>query len=156
MTPPINASCGIRSLALKRIEYILLTDVARTVNDTIVNEDWNRQEDISPAGGTWETLPTLPFPRWEESTNNGGHGTVYQNQITGQVPQLSRGNSRSMDALSRNRLLLRLTDINDAVWMVGSHQEGLKLSYQRSGGGAGSFAGYSVTISGRVTHAATQ
>lgn len=156
MTPQILTECAGSPLALKKIEYLFVADAADLALDTIVGPGWQRAEAVMPTGSVWQELPTLPFPRWTESTSNSGQGEVYQNQITAQVPQLSVANSAAMDALSRNRLILRLTDLKNTVYVLGSHLEGLKLSYQRTAGGAGSFAGYLVTVSGALSHSAAR
>jgi len=61
-----------------------------------------------------------------------------------------------MDTLSRNPMLVRITTVNDVVYLLGNYEQKMTLSFQRSQGGGGLFGGYNVSIVGEMSHAATR
>lgn len=60
-----------------------------------------------------------------------------------------------MDTLSRKPMLVRITTSNNFVYLLGNYEQTMTLSFQRSQGGGGQFGGYTVSIVGDMSHAAT-
>ena len=120
-----------------------------------MNAEWNRPYDVLLQEGEWQTLPALPTPSWDEREQKSIQGSSYDQTIRVRTQQLSRGASGVMNAISRRRLLLRITDNEGQQWILGNTEEAFQMSYQRTGGGGGSFAGYTVTFTGSTSHSTT-
>lgn len=152
MTPGLEQYCQGGQAGLIRIEYVYLADVDPDSLFAIVNNENQRRFPVLLLDGDWQTLPTIPTPSWRESEEKSEQGSRYANQFQLRTRQLSAGASGVLGALSRRRLLLRITDGSNRKWVVGNAEQGFSLSYLRSAGGAGGFAGYDVTLQGDTSH----
>lgn len=133
------------------IEYVYLADVNPDSLFTIVSGANTRNFPVLLTAGAWQALPTIPTPSWEESQSLSEQGSRFTNSITLRTRQLSTRASQVFDALSRRKLLLRITDAENRKWVIGTPEQGFTLTYRRGVGGSGGFAGYDVTLTGETS-----
>lgn len=152
MTPALEPYCQGTRAGTVRIEYVLLKDVDPDSISAIVDPTWERRNPVLLLDGDWQTMPTLPDPTWRETEQKADQGSRYRHEVSLRTRQLSAGASGIFNALSRHRLLLRITDGEERKWVLGNKDQGFRMSYHRSAGGVGSFAGYDVRLSGDFIH----
>ncbi|MEM9835156.1 MAG: hypothetical protein AAF828_01560 [Bacteroidota bacterium] len=155
MTPSLSQFCQGGLAGTLRLEYAYHADVDPDSLYTIVSPQWNRPYDVIFLEGDWQTLPVLRVPRWQETMSSNSQGNVYTHQVIAQVRQLSAGASAVFDAISRRRLLLRITDYEGRTFITGNREQAFRLAYVRQAGGNGQYGGYRVTITGQTSHSTT-
>ena len=151
MTPSLDVLCTKGIPGLNRIEYVYLEDVDPDSLLAIVGQQYNRPFDAVLLRGSWQRLPCFRPPLWTETHKDTDQGSTFEQKLTASVRSQATRISGIFDELTRNPLLLRITDRVGQKWICGDLQQGFRLTYRRSPGGGGQFAGYDLTLQGLMS-----
>ena len=155
MTPNLEIICHKGLPGLSRIEYVYRADVDPDSLLGLIGPGYNRPYDVVLLEGQWQNLPCFRPPRWREAHKPTDQGGIFEQKLTASIRQLTPAVSGVLDEMTRNPLLLRITDRTGQRWICGNLQEKFDLTYTRSAGGGGEFAGYDLTLEGLMTSSTT-
>lgn len=143
----ISNLCGQLNLAgLQKVEYVPTTwvDVAG-YNDIVVPGHTRLEAVPLDSGKAWLTMPLLPAGKlWSESPDRSAQGKSYEQQVAGTTPRLTHAASGELEQMDEYRYLLRLTDRNGLMWILGTLNTPFDFSHQQNTGDETGLAAYTV------------
>lgn len=143
----ISNLCGQLNLAgLRKVEYVPTTwvDVAG-YNDIVVPGHTRLEAVPLDSGKAWLTMPLLPLGKlWNESSDRNAQGKSYEQQVSGATPLLTHAASGELEQMDEYRYLLRLTDRNGLMWVLGTLNTPFDFSHAQTTQDENGLAAYSV------------
>ena len=141
---------------LQSIEYASTSWIDPSSFSPIISSTYNFQQAFSFFPGfDWLKLPVLPKEdRWRETENNSEQGPSYRQEITGITPALRPVVHGEFAKMAQHDFLIRLTDRNGQVWLIGTLDEPLQFSSSGASGQHGGRNRYQIRFSGRTSRPA--
>lgn len=151
MLQGLSSYCGQRNLpGVQTIEYVPTAWVNTTNYEIIRNSANNWQYAIPLLGGaTWLSMPLLPPRRnWSENGRVTNQGARYEQLLSGVVPKLRPEASLEIMEMEQLTFLVRMTDSNDKVWLIGQLQSPLFFRAQADSSDNNGLNNYAIRFEG--------
>jgi len=145
----ISNFCGANIPGVLYIEYLptLWVDAdvyAPRVLDHVVQGELPLRE------GQWLRMPVLPGgveSVWQQTQRDTPQGRSYDNQVQGTTPQLRHTVDAQFQQMPNYAYILRLTDRNGKLWLLGTLETPFYFSVSSTTGGGGGRNQYSIQFS---------
>lgn len=142
------------------VQYIEYAPIAWINTDAW--EDWtlngNHQIDVSwlSEDYNWLRCPLLGESiRWEEGSRTTSQGTSYPQQLGGTIPHMRVDASEVIEETEAyQKFLLRLTDRNGKVWIIGTPESPMSFAVVASSGVGEGANNYRVEFTGEAARRA--
>lgn len=138
----ITPFCGTRNIpGITKLEYLPIDWLDDGDYEEVIYQG-NFQKAINPTlgGQSWLTLPFFAGATWTEAADSSAFGNVFTQEISGVIPKMTAAQQSELEKMGRHRFILRITDRNGLVWLVGRKEEPLQF-FANSNAGSISGAG---------------
>lgn len=135
----ISAYCGINLGGAKTIAYAPTHWIDADSYDPVFLSG-NLQYDLDFDEGDWLDMPYLgESVTWTEQQERGEHGPYYAHSINFTIKQMRVEVQQVLEAMAHVRFVVKYTDRNNKVWLIGTPEFG--LNFESDGVGAGADGG---------------
>lgn len=151
MLQGLSSFCGVRNLGgITTIDYLPIAWIDQDGYEKIRNSsnNWQYAIPLLP-GASWLTMPFLPTGRsWSESGQPTEQGLRYEQSISGVVPKLLPAAQAEIQQMEQIDFLVRGTDRNDQVWLIGDLHAPLQFRAQGSTSDEAGLNSYNIRFEG--------
>ena len=151
MLQGLSSYCGLRNLGgLYTAEYVPTAWVDSSSYETIRSTSNNWQYAIPLiVGADWLSMPLLPPRRnWSENNQSTDQGPHYEQLLSGVVPKLRPSVAQEIMQMELMTFLVRLTDRNNQVWLLGDLESPLFFRAQADSADDNGLNNYQIRFEG--------
>lgn len=146
----ISEFCSESNLSgLVEIEYVPTAWIDAAAYEYIISNSNNWQYDLIFTTGDWMTAGLLQDPRkkvWNENQRNSNQGPTYEQSVSGNTPKMKPAVNLQFQEMANYRYILRLTDLNNQTWIIGTLDEPFTFSASATLGNNGSTNQYTISF----------
>lgn len=137
----LNDYCAKKnSSGVLTFEYVPTAWIDPSAYERIVSSTNNWQFNIPFTQGGWLTAGVIAEPRkklWRENQRPTPQGPTYNQTVSGITPKVQPSITGEFAKMAHYRYLLRVTDKNDQVWILGTIDEPFEFSAASTTGNNG-------------------
>jgi len=152
----IDSYCGLLNFGgLVKIEYAPTLWIDESSFRPIISSSWNFQNEILFLTGDWLTVHLLSLDNiWNEDERRSKQGKYYPQRIAGIAPNLRPEVSGEFDRMADHTFILKITDKNKRVWLIGTPETPLEFKAPGTSGKGSQKNAYQIQFTGNTLHRA--
>lgn len=151
----LSEYCGLNLSGLITLQYASLDMIDRASYIPIFSSG-NLLYNILFTQGSWLTLPARPgSPDWSQTENRSEQGPFYDQRLQAVLPHMRIEVEAELERMSQHAYLLRMTDRNGKVWLLGTPDHPFYFKADSATGDSAGFNNYPVLFESQTPWRAT-